>query len=127
MLRRSRSMQAMPPDQPILGILERKIQDVNWIVTYAVKLLHSQDRQALKYGAIALALAAKCRSGLARYSAALVVHPSDEVRVVVASMAAHAAHGRSTREGSGANHLKSGAPGPPCTLAERPRAAAMRP
>lgn len=61
--------------------------DVNRIVTYAVKLLHSQDRQALKYGAMALALAAKCRSGLACYTATLVVHPSDEVRVVVASMA----------------------------------------
>jgi HsdM-like protein len=54
---------------------------------HAVKLLHSQDRKALKYGAIALALAAKCQSGLSRYSARLVAHASDEVRVVVASMA----------------------------------------
>jgi hypothetical protein len=49
--------------------------------------LRSADPQTTRHGAIALALASRFLPGLAHYNAALIVHPSDEVRSVAASMA----------------------------------------
>ncbi len=61
-------------------------ESIRRMIIYAVKLLHSTDRKTSKYGAITLALASKCQPGLGRFSAALLVHPSDEVRSVAASI-----------------------------------------
>jgi hypothetical protein len=63
-------------------------QAVQRLITHAVRLLQSPDQEASTYGATALALASRYEPGLARYTAALVAHPSVEVRSVAAAMAA---------------------------------------
>jgi hypothetical protein len=61
---------------------------VQRLVTHAVRLLHSPDREASKHGAFALALASRSQPSPATYTTALVVHPNDEVRVIAAATAA---------------------------------------
>jgi hypothetical protein len=61
---------------------------VHSLVTHAVQLLHSPDREASKHGAVALALASRSQPSLATYTTALVIHPNDEVRAIAASTAA---------------------------------------
>lgn len=60
---------------------------MNRLVIHAVRLLRNPGRQSAKHGAIALALTSKGQPDLVRYSAALIVHPSEEVRGVAASLA----------------------------------------
>ena len=62
-------------------------QPTQYVITQAVQLLHNQDREAEKNGAIVLAMMSRYEPGLARYADALIVHPSAEVRGVAASTA----------------------------------------
>jgi hypothetical protein len=57
------------------------------LVTNAVQLLHSADREASKLGAIVLAMASRIDRSLTRYADALIVHPSAEVRNAAAARA----------------------------------------
>jgi hypothetical protein len=57
------------------------------VITHAVPLLHSPDRWTVKHGAIAVAVASRSQPSLNRYGAALIVHPSSEVRGIAASVA----------------------------------------
>jgi hypothetical protein len=62
-------------------------QPTQYMVTQAAQLLHDQDREAAKNGAIVLAMGSRYEPDLARYADALVVHPSAQVRGVAASTA----------------------------------------
>jgi hypothetical protein len=57
------------------------------VITDAVPLLHSPDRRTVKHAAIAVAVASRAEPGLNRYGAALIVHPSGEVRGIAATVA----------------------------------------
>jgi hypothetical protein len=63
-------------------------QAVQRLITHAMRLLRNPDREASTYGATVLALVSRYEPGLARYTAALVGHPSDEVRSIAAATAA---------------------------------------
>jgi hypothetical protein len=62
-------------------------QPTQYMITQAVQLLHNQDREPEKNGAIVLAMVSRYEPGLARYADALIMHPSAEVRGVAASTA----------------------------------------
>jgi hypothetical protein len=57
------------------------------LVTQAVGLLRNSDQKVAKFGAGALARASRSDPSLAGYTTALIAHPSDEVRSVVAAVA----------------------------------------
>jgi hypothetical protein len=62
-------------------------QPTQYMITQAVQLLHGQDREALKNGAIVLAMVSRFDPSFTRYADALILHPSAEVRDVAASVA----------------------------------------
>ena len=57
------------------------------LINHAVGLLRNPDQTFAKFGAAAIARVSKCDPGFARYTAALIAHPNDEVRSVAAVVA----------------------------------------
>ena len=54
------------------------------LIANGIRMVHSPDRETAHYGATALALASRSDPAMAFYAAALVIHPSDEIRAVAA-------------------------------------------